>query len=530
MIAKLPSDFQSVIAENNGLSMYLSNLLIGRPYTERSWLYEDVKDPNKVLERWKATLRTLADGDTFEKEVYQFDISQEEKWGPQGGIEPISDLLEDVVLPSFKADSPQPAAFKTNDWQIEAEISVINDLLNYGVSGLRPASYERVVDDMRARDTLESNSGWPDFTRRNKPEVIHNAIVAAENEEWLSYPAIALFRNYRQKTRLVWMFPMATNLVEGSYFQPLQSAIVKSRHPFYAPWVGFDEVRRVVTSAYDSGQYIAASDFSSTDAHFQWPATKAIQYVLGNLMQRQYFPGLQQSLRRMHTIPLVIGPDQWILGNHGVSSGSNWTNFVETVFDHVFAEYVEIQQENAQEWGGIYSGLYAIGDDMCWVSDSYREDFNSELERWGKEVGQEIKADKTTNEPNKVKTLQRLFQRGYRRPDGLLRGVYSTVRALNSSIFPERFHDPKKWDSDMFCTRQYEILENCVDHPLFEEFVKFVVQGNEHLIPFAKKSDAELERIHRKSKLLPGLNTTYNQEKRDSTLASFASIAYARTL
>lgn len=523
MIKKLPKEFLSVISQNNGLEQYLSNLLIGRSFTPRSWLYENVKNADDILTRWKDKLAVLQNGSTFEQEVYQFDISQEEKWGPQGGIAPISDLLDSVVLPSFQDHPPVPRAFTTDDWEVEAEIATINDLMDYGIRGLRPASYERVVDDMRARDTLESNSGWPDFTRRNKPEVIDAAIAAAKNGAWQYYPAIALFRNYRNKTRLVWMFPMAANIVEGSYFQPLQSSFVKVNHPFYAPWVGFEKVREAITEAYDSGKYIAASDFSSTDAHFQIHSTRAIQHVLGNLLQRQYFPGLQLSLERMHNIPLIIGPDQMVSGYHGVSSGSNWTNFVETVFDHVFSNYVEIKMGYP-----AYTGLYAIGDDMAWVSDVYQEDFAQKLEIFGKEVGQVIKAEKTTNERNKVKTLQRLFQRGYRRPDGLLRGVYSTIRALNSSVYPERYHDPKKWSSDMFCARQYMILENCVDHPLFEEFVKYVVQGQKDLIPFAKKDDAELERIHRKTKLLPGLNTTYNQEKRDTSLSNFESVKLAR--
>lgn len=228
----------------------------------------------------------------------------------------------------------------------------------------------------------------------------------------------------------------------------------------------------------------------------------------------------------MHTIPLIIGPDEKMTGSHGVSSGSNWTNFIETVFDWIFSFYV--YEELGTSHG--YMGLYAIGDDMSWWRDSYEESFSKNLERLGKTAGQDIKAEKTTNDQDKVKSLQRLFIRGYNRPDGKIRGVYSTIRALKSSVYPERFHDPRKWSSDMFCARQFMILENCVDHPLFEEFVKFVCAGQRDLVPFAKLSKSQLERILRKTRLLPGLNPTYNQEKRDRSFADFESIRIASKL
>nr|UAW00342.1 MAG: RNA-dependent RNA polymerase [Porcine picobirnavirus] len=520
-VTKLPNEFLDVVLSNNGLKQYLSNLLKGKDFTDRSWLYEDI-EPQEVLDRWLEHLQKLESGDAFEQNVFQFDTSQIEKWGPQGGVKPIADLMDTIVLPTFKAHDV-PEAFGGDDWE-KAKNAMIKQFRSNGITALRPVSLERVVDDMKARDTLESNSGWPDFTRRNKPEVKAAAVQAARSEEWLDFPAIALFRNYNQKTRLVWMFPFATNIKEGSYFQAAQSSIIKKNMRLFSPWQGFDEVRQHITRAYDDGKFLAASDFSATDEHFQLPSSYQVFDVLKMLFQKQYSSGLRQSLERMHSIPLVVGPNEMVTGRHGVSSGSNWTNFVETIFDGTLGHYVNIKTD------GRFECFYAIGDDMTWVTDTYDDAFQRNLEDYGKQVGQEIKAEKTTNDPDKVKTLQRLFQRGYRRPDGQLRGVYSTVRALKSSVYPEKFHNPKLWSSDMFCARQFMILENCVDHPLFEEFVKFVCSGSRHLIPFAKKSKQELDKITRESKLLPGLNVTYNQEKRDSSLANFSSIEVARNL
>lgn len=527
MKVTLTAQQRGIVANNNGLSRYLDNLQEGKPYTPRSWLYED-REPDEVLMTWLHTLDLLLKGDTYQQNVFQFDISQKAKWGPQGGVDPIRLLLPGIEE-TFRV-TPKPKAFQTEIWD-QAKRTVISILTgdNYK-RRLRPAAYSAVVDDMRTRDTLESNSGWPLFTRRSKPEVKAASIKDAESGAWRNYPAIALFRNYNQKTRLVWMFPMSTNIVEGSFVQPLQSMLMKRGFTFLAPWQGFESVRDVVSRAYAANRSIAASDFTATDEHFvQW-STLEVYSVIKECFQERYHEALRESMLHMNNIPLVISPTQQIVGPHGVSSGSNWTNFIETIFDWVLSEYVRLCQHANQN--SRYTGLCAIGDDMAWQSPVFNPEFAKLLEQRAKDVGQVVKSEKTTNFEGKVKFLQRLFQKGYKvsESSNLERAVYSTVRALKSSIYPERFHDPRLWSSDMFCARQYMILENCVDHPLFEEFVKFIVKGQKDLIPFAKQAPRELDKITRETKLLPGLNPTYNQEKRDSSLAAFRSIRIAASL
>lgn len=551
---KLSREERDVIQNNENLHRYLVSLEKGRPETPRSWLYEQDESPEVTLNNWLEQLKVLENGSDFEKEVFHFDTSQLEKWGPQGRVLPIKQLM-DIVEEGFKlGDPPRPAIFRSRDWEFAKDM-VSRELARRTGGALRPAPYNRVIDDMRVRDTLESNSGWPLFATRKTPEVVSASVADAESGAWKNYPAIALFRNYNNKTRLVWMFPMSTNLVEGSFFQPLQSALLRYdlRFPLvvergfseFAPWHGFEWCRRSISRVYNdapAGRFqptLAASDFSSTDAHFTHWQTQEVFDVIKHCFQKQYWRALEESLMHMHSIPLVIGEDSQLSGLHGVSSGSNWTNFVETIFDIILGEYVEFtlapSNARSQEYlshDRVWHARcrYAIGDDMLWYCDWYDEGFSEQLEEVGKAVGQVIKAEKTTNDPGKVKSLQRLFQRGYNRPDGLTRGVYSTIRALKSSVYPERFHKPKLWSSDMFCARQFMILENCVDHPLFEQFVKFIVHGQRDLIPFAKKHPRELDEILRKTKLLPGFNPTYNQERRDTSLASFESIRIASQL
>lgn len=577
MMTKLPTELLYVVHSNDNLERYLESLLERKDFTPRSWEYDGEEgnpflEPDAVLGRWRERLNTLENGSEFEKNVFQFDTAQLSKWGPQGGHAPIGELLPSIILPSFKEDQSVPAGFKSQSWK-EAKRRVVRWLKRNGCFNLSPTAYERVVDDMRARDTLESNSGFPSFARRSKPEVKAQAIADAYSGKWKQYPAITLFRTYNGKTRLVWIFPMAANIVEGSFFQPLQSILMRSdaASDFFCPWKGFEAVRHWVTRMYDAEWdedvpwhlALLASDFSSTDAHFQWSTTVEVYDVLKECFKKEHHYALFESLHYMHSIPLLIGPDNMLTGMHGVSSGSNWTNFVETIFDRILAEFVQIEtndEERAQFVDGAINTAdtidraalvpnprhvritpgYAIGDDMTWVLESAqengrvtREDCEAAaalLEAYGDLVGQVINKEKVTAYPDKIKSLQRLFQREYKREDGELRAVYSTIRALKSSIYPERYHSPSTWNSDMFCARQFMILENCVDHPLFKEFVSFICKGNRHLIPFAKQTASELDRIHREAKLIPGLTSTYNQEKRDESLSEFASIRVARSL
>lgn len=334
---------------------------------------------------------------------------------------------------------------------------------------------------------------------------------------------------------------MSANLVEGSFFQPLQSTLMKSRFAwtFLSPWDGFETVRDLITHWYQDGvpqrerntkqmfhshAYLAASDFSGTDEHFKLDASEQVYDVLKSCFQPRYRMQLWESIAYMHEIPLIISDTEKITGEHGVASGSNWTNFIETIFDWILQYYIGLQCD------AVYGPGYAIGDDMTWVFRYYDETFAQFLEDKCEEVGQVVKSEKTTNDPDKVKSLQRLFQRDYLRPDGQVRAVYSTIRALKSLVYPERFHKPESWSKDMEAIRDFMILENCVDHPLFESFCRFVAAGDPNLYTFARLSARKQNELFRKSKLIPGLNPTYNQEKRNSSISEFNSVKFIATL
>lgn len=105
MLTKLTKQESDVVTNNDKLQRYLRSLLIGRKATPRSWLYEQ-QSPEEVLDNWKKRLASLENGSQAEREVYQFDTSQEAKWGPQGEVAPISELMP-MCEASFGDFSPR---------------------------------------------------------------------------------------------------------------------------------------------------------------------------------------------------------------------------------------------------------------------------------------------------------------------------------------------------------------------------------------------------------------------------------------
>lgn len=511
-ISKLSTAQKAIIADNRGLTNYLSSLEAGRNVTPHSWLYE-WEDSEETLERWLRILSKLKDGNSFEQKVYQFDTKQIEKFGPQGGVPPIAEAIK---VESFQEQYVPNRA-------CEIELRTLSDIVGIQPKSLRYWALPSVVDDMADRDTLTTNSGWPDFMRR---ELVRTRAIqmAASGAAW-TYPAIILFRQYNGKLRVVWMYPMAMNLLEYQSTMPLQRAIL-SRTQYVTPWLGFEAVKKRFTELWRSHPFAFGGDTTAMDAHMQGSQLQMVASMCSSCFQDPEL--MAKSLIHVSDIDLIVGLDAIIRGQqHGVASGSGWTQLSETVFQiGMFDRYLS---ESGRKSQSVADGM-GIGDDYVWFFDE-APDSKDIVDFWMTN-GLPGKEEKQSNEKDYCTFLQRLFYKKWfsRDDSSVLGGVYPTVRALNSLLNPEKFHDPKKWNSDMFCIRCYMIMENCVDHPMFEQFVKFVVKGQRDLLPFARKNSAELQQVQEAARLLPGLTPTYNQEKRFKPLSTFSSIQYARTL
>nr|AVX53289.1 RNA-dependent RNA polymerase [Marmot picobirnavirus] len=501
------------IESNNGLSLYLDNLKRGRQMTPHSWLYEREASED-TLQRWIPIMEAANNKTKFGKEFNSFDLKQIEKFGPQGGIPPI-DAKEvwEVIDPLYSpTDYDDPEALK--QWFPQAEEFGRSVFRN--VRRAQPLPYELVVKDMSRRDTLTTNSGYPRFTRRAK--TYEAEIQDARAGVAYEYPAIILFRYYYGKLRPVWMFPMSVNLIEASFALKIQSELAMSPlewvREYCTPWLGFEVVKRTLTKQWH-GEQVDGGDTTKMDAHMRPAQLMLVYHVVKWLFQERYWDELLRSILHITEIDLLIGKDTVIEGLHGLASGSSWTQLSETVLQLLMAYVTKTQGQG-------------IGDDFYWISNMSAAELVERLAEFGlpaNEKKQSVAKDSLT-------FLQRYFHQGFfsREDARVLGAYYPTIRALGSMLMPEKFHDPKLWNSDMFCIRNYMIMENCVDDPSFGEFVKFVAQGHPDMIPFAKKTDSEINGIQRKARSVPGLFPNYNQEKLTKPLSSFEAIIIARQL
>ena len=510
------STIREEVQRNASLSSYLSKLKSGRKCTPRSWLYENVSSTQEVLDMWIPIMEKANLANEFGNLFNQFDLKQKEKFGPQGCVPPIhSKEAMEVIEPMYVSSKYDDQESLKQYFPRTREFAEI--IFGKRLRTKRPLSYQAVVDDMRNRDTLTTNSGFPRFKRRNL--VKDQEIADAESGKAWNYPAIILFRQYNGKLRPVWMYPMSRNLIGMRYQQVIQEVLRNSPtkwvRDYLSPWEGYETVKQTLTDQWPHDAPVIGGDTTKMDAHMRKGQIRLVFEIVKWLFQEKYWDELWKSMETVNTIDLLIGLNEIIQGDHGLASGAEWTQIVETILQ-MFMAWLK---------GLIGQG---IGDDFYWLSDMTAEQMVQYLE----EFGLPANASKQSVSREELTFLQRMNHQGFfsREQPGTLGAYYPTIRALNSSLNPEKFHSPKTWNSDMFCIRQYMILENCVDDPCFDEFLKFVVNGQKDLIPFAKKSDDELAQIQHQSRLIPGLNPSYNQEKRDKPLSSFVSIQLAKQM
>lgn len=502
-----------VIERNNGLSLYLNNLQSGRQSTPHSWLYER-EDAEATLKRWIPIMEKGNSRSPFASEFNMFDKAQIKKFMPQGGIPPFeSEEVSEVIEPLF-SPSEYDAEDALSSWFDKAD--------EFGQKVFRqtrrgmPLPYNLVIDDMKVRDSLITNSGYPRFTRRSRvqSQEVQDAVAGLAYD----YPAIVLFRFYYGKLRPVWMYPMAMNLVEMSFQQPIQKALQESPldwvRAYLTPWAGYEFVKKELTKEWH-GQQVIGGDTTKMDAHMRPAQLNLFYHIVKWLFQEKYWEDLHRCILHVTDIPLLVSDKYKLVGIHGLASGSAWTQLSETTLQLFMA------------WNDKVYGQ-GIGDDFYWISEMSAEEIVSYLGKFGLPAN----AEKQSVSSNTLTFLQRMNHQGFFSRDDrtVLGAYYPTIRALCSMLLPEKFHKPKDWSSEMFCTRNYTILENCVDDPCFDEFLDFVVRGHKDMIPFAKRKASWIDSQQSKARQVPGLFPSYNQEKLGKPLSSYTSIQLAKRL
>lgn len=385
----------------------------------------------------------------------------------------MNDVLKDLESSNKAKFGPRSIAIPWKDRKsslfssFEAkEIDNIKDNLDYGSHRLRPLSLEQASKHLKN----DTNSGLPYYIRKG----LVKERVLGKFEELLKRkdPCILFTRTQEQgKTRNVWGYPIADTLNEMRYYFPLLSFQKKlsCRSALLGPDAVAQALTKLITEAVRTKQTLISVDFTAYDTSVKYQAQKIAFEYIKRIFQRDCAKDLEYIFLRFNEIS-ILTPDGVIKGKHGVPSGSTFTNEVDSIVQMLISTNLPfIKEENFQVQGD--DGVYMLPLDLV-----------LELKNKFKSCGLQMNEDKSYLSSNYAIYLQNLYHIDYLK-DGLIGGIYPLYRALNRILFQERWSTFEEHDisgKDYYSIRTICIVENCKYHPLYQEFVKFILKYDKY--------------------------------------------------
>jgi len=354
------------------------------------------------------------------------------------------------------------SSFETNN------VDTINGVSrSFNVQRLRPSSIESALKLLKN----STNSGLPYYIKKGlvKERVLNKFDILVKRQD----PCVLFTRTQEQgKTRNVWGYPMADTLNESMFYFPLlkyQKAL-KYRSALISP----DEVSRRMTELINktvmSKDKLLSIDFTSYDSSVKSQLQETAFNYIKSLFQVDSHHNLDYIKHRFNTIG-ILTPDGLYSGQHGVPSGSTFTNEVDSIVQVNISKTLDCINDDC---------LQVQGDDGVYSVPNHKiNDLISKFE----DSGLLVSRDKTYLSDNFSIYLQNLYHVDYRDSLGNICGIYPVYRALNRIIYQERwstFEDFGITGKDYYSIRTICILENCKYHPLFKDLVKFVLKYDKY--------------------------------------------------
>jgi hypothetical protein len=444
----------------------------------------------------------------------------------------LSNLLDRTVVGDktiqrtpFMQDESQESILKTFDEWFEPQATnltkELKDLEQLNRSKFGPRSIQKdweerkesVYDYFDVKDVkLDLNPVQPNQIGRLRPFSPQNAIKLLKNSTSSGLPfmkkkglvkdeTVSRFSSLLQrldpcvmftrtqendKTRAVWGFPIADTLEEMCYYKPVleYQRSLPWRAAIVSPDTVDEAITKLINKAQTTKQKLVSMDFSAYDASVTPQLQKYCFAYIKDLFQKSESSRLDRIAERFATIGLLT-PDGVLDGPHGVPSGSTFTNEVDSLAQYVIAcnneTLVDLETIQIQ------------GDDQA----SCCKDPQALFEAFEKH-GLKVNHEKSYVSDHWVVYLQNLYSADYRNEEGQIRGIYPLYRALGRLVFMERFSDFSEYEIEgkhFFAIRALSILENTRNHPMFEEFVKFVASKDKYGLKLTGESINEYVRF-----------------------------------
>jgi len=459
------------------LSASLSGVLRGNDVVLRSPIAKNL-NTDDILLGWDTIFN--ANLKDVNKTLLDVENNQRDKFGPRS-----------IQAPWKQRRSSLYDYFTTVNSTSSYSSSFV-DMLDYK-SKLRPLSLSNSISELKN----STSSGLPFLLKKGNLKERYmkdfNKLLARRD------PCVLFTRTQEQgKTRNVWGYPMADTINEMRYFKPILK--YTRSLPWRAALIGPDAVDRAISqqinAALANNQILISIDFSSYDASIGDSLFSLSCDMTKSLFQSQFHHEIESLYDRIKSIP-IITPDGIIRGNHGVPSGSTFTNHIDS---------------DAQLAAGLNSGINFVGmswqiqgDDGVWRV--HERDIDILLNTF-KSFGLNLNEDKSSISGDHCTYLQMLYHKDYQDNGGLIRGIYPTYRALNRIIHQERwssFEDYNIEGRDYYSIRTISILENCRNHPLFVELVKYILSIDKYGLHFSNDGLRKYVRMLEESSGVTGL-------------------------
>lgn len=445
----------------NKLSQNLTRISVGNDEVLTSPLAIK-RSPSDILSGWSKVFNENTDKmDDPSNVLLNLEISQKDKFGPRS-----------ISLPWKKWKGTFYSTF-------DNDIKVPNDVLISNVdhytskfrNRLRPISGENSIKRVKN----STSSGLPSLTR--KGYVKDKTLLNLKTELGDEYPAVLYTRSQEQlKIRGVWGYPLSDIIRETKYFVPLLEfqKRLNWRSALNGPDAVSSNVTRIINLSLKNGLSLVSVDFSSYDTTVRKKLQEAGFHYVMRLFQDKESPEITKIRDRFNSIG-IITPDGLVKGDHGVPSGSNFTNEIDSIVQRTIAMSSGLVKDGHMDIQGD-DGVYAVDPDKV---VSFMKSFST--------YGLSVNESKSYVSSDYVVYLQNLFHKHYEN-NGLISGIYPTYRALNRIIYQERwsnFEDYSISGKDYYSIRTITILENCKHHPLFKELVRYVLSLDKYNLKFS---------------------------------------------
>lgn len=421
-----------------------------------------------VLSDWDAELKSIA---KKYPTLYAYEENMRSKVGPMSIMMPLRDRKESVkeyftavTLPAAEISS-ETVQLLMNEWRCPNRIEKWS---------------QRTTWNAMRKST---NSGVPFY--RTRRDVVNRTIPCTSqiqgDELQLTlkgdtYKGAAILGWRGQeggeqvKQRDLWMFPLSCNIDELSVYKPFISLAQRMR--LVPAWISFEAVDDYITKLFAtkrSSDLVIATDFTKFDQHINPALQRAARTVLEWILKP--IPGSVSWLNDVfpvkYSLPIIVDVGVLCFGKHGMASGSGGTNADETIIHRL------LQHEAAHAAGSklnVYS--QCLGDDGI---VSYPGISVEQITEAYQSHGLQMQLDKQYASTEDTIYLRRWHSQSYTE-NGVMVGVYPTMRALGRLRYMERYMDPKKWNAEMVAMRQLSIIENVKYHPLRSQFADFCVK------------------------------------------------------